>query len=102
PVDLWTPPFAHHAKTPTLVTMHGRLDLDHLRHTLPLYPHVPLVSISNHQRVAVESLRLRWAATVYNGLDLAQYHAATRPRGQHLAFIGRINPEKGPAMAVEI
>ena len=101
-VDVWTLPFAHHAKTPTLVTMHGRLDLDHLRHTLPLYPHIPLVSISNHQRVAVESLGLHWAATVYNGLDLAQYHSATRRRGEHLAFIGRINPEKGPAMAVEI
>ena len=30
--------------------MHGRLDLDHVRHTLPLYPDIPLVSISDHQR----------------------------------------------------
>ena len=101
-VDVWTLPFAQHSTTPTLLTMHGRLDLDHLRHTMPLYPRAPLVSISNHQREALDDLGLNWVATVYNGLDLARYHAATRRRGDHLAFIGRINPEKGPEMAVEI
>ena len=101
-VDVWTLPFAHRAATPTVLTMHGRLDLVHLRRTLPLYPHIPLVSISNHQRTALEGINVNWAATVYNGLDLDRYHAASRRNDGHLAFVGRINPEKGPAMAVEI
>jgi glycosyltransferase involved in cell wall biosynthesis len=100
--DIWTLPFVHVATTPTLLTMHGRLDLDHVRRTLPLYPRVPLVSISDHQRTALLDVPVTWAATVYNGLDLSRYHAAARGGGDHLAFVGRINPEKGPAVAVEI
>lgn len=101
-VDIWTLPFAHRSATPTVITMHGRLDLEHLRQTLPLYPHIPLVSISNHQRTALDGIDLSWAATVYNGLDLDRYHSASRHGDGHLAFVGRINPEKGPGMAVEI
>jgi glycosyltransferase involved in cell wall biosynthesis len=63
---------------------------------------VPLVSISDNQRRAVEGLGVNWAATVHNGLDLSQYHSTTSARGEHLIFVGRINPEKGPLLAVEI
>lgn len=100
--DVWTLPFAEHASTPTVVTLHGRLDLEHLRQTIPLYPSVPLVSISDHQRVALDGLDVNWAGTVYNGLDLERYRAAPRDDGRHLVFMGRISPEKGPAVAVEI
>ena len=100
--DIWTLPFAHGTSTPTVLTMHGRLDLDHVRHTLPLYPDVALVSISDNQRLAVSDTDLNWAATVYNGLDLRSYQETRATRGDHLAFIGRINAEKGPALAVEI
>jgi glycosyltransferase involved in cell wall biosynthesis len=101
-IDIWTLPFARKAATPTVITMHGRLDLDHVQHTLPMYPNVPLVSISDNQRRAVEGLGVNWAATVHNGLDLSRYHATRSARGRHLIFVGRINPEKGPLLAVEI
>lgn len=101
-VDIWTLPFAHRCATPTVLTMHGRLDLDHVRRTLALYPHAPLVSISEQQREAVCDLALNWVATVHNGLDLARYHAAPRHDDGYLAFVGRIHPEKGPALAVEV
>jgi glycosyltransferase involved in cell wall biosynthesis len=100
--DVWTLPFADHALTPTVITLHGRLDLDHVRQTVPLYPRVPLVSISDNQRKPLEGLDVNWADTVYNGLDLDRYHAAARGNDGYLAFVGRINAEKGPAMAVEI
>jgi len=100
--DIWTLPFALRADTPTVITMHGRLDLDHVRETLPLYPSVPLVSISDHQRTAVADLDVNWAATVYNGLDLDHYLAHRPPKDSHLVFVGRISPEKDPAAAVEI
>jgi glycosyltransferase involved in cell wall biosynthesis len=101
--DLWTLPFVARSSTPTVLTMHGRLDLEHVRHTLPLFPNVPLISISDHQRQPVADIPVNWIATVHNGLDLQRYqHAAATSRGDHLAFVGRINPEKGPALAVEI
>ena len=101
-VDVWTLPFAQKSPTPTVLTMHGRLDLDHVRATLPLYPDIPLVSISDHQRRAVDGLDINWAATVYNGLDLGAYQATPRRDDNYLAFVGRIHPEKGPAIAVEV
>ncbi len=100
--DVWTLPFTPTSPTPTLLTMHGRLDLAHVRHTLPLYPRVPLVSISDAQRIAVRDLDVAWARTVYNGLDLTSYYAPPVTRCDHLAFVGRINAEKGPALAVEV
>jgi glycosyltransferase involved in cell wall biosynthesis len=101
-VDVWTLPFAQHSPTPTVVTMHGRLDLDHVRQTVPLYPEVGLVSISDHQREALAGVNVNWVGTVYNGLALDQYLAEPRRDTGYLAFMGRINPEKGPAEAVEI
>jgi glycosyltransferase involved in cell wall biosynthesis len=101
--DIWTLPFAHSCAVPTVVTMHGRLDLDVVRTVLPMYPDTPLVSISDHQRRAVADLSLRWMATCPNGLDLSAYFAepSTGP-GDYLAFVGRITPEKRPDWAVEV
>ncbi len=84
--------------------MHGRLDLDNLRTVLPLYPHTPLISISNSQREPLADLDVRWAATCYNGLDLWEYqHAPVGLRNdRYLAFVGRITAEKRPDWAIEI
>lgn len=102
--DIWTLPFAASSTTPTLLTMHGRLDIPECRHALALYPDAALVSISDHQRCAVRDLAPRWLGTVYNGLDLRAYTTASHQveRGEHLAFVGRIHPEKGPVSAIEI
>jgi glycosyltransferase involved in cell wall biosynthesis len=100
--DVWTLPFARGSVTPTVLTMHGRLDVDVVRQIVPLYPEVPLVSISQHQRTPLSGVRLNWAATVYNGLDLRRYVGEPRRARGDLAFVGRINAEKGPAVAVEV
>jgi glycosyltransferase involved in cell wall biosynthesis len=100
--DVWTLPFARRAATPTVLTLHGRLDVDVVRQIVPLYPEVPLVSISEHQRTPLRGVRLNWAATVYNGLDLGRYAGEPRRARDDLAFVGRINAEKGPAVAVEV
>ena len=101
-VDIWTLPFTTRTDVPTILTMHGRLDLDHVRQTLALYPEVPLVSISNDQRRPLEGIELNWAGTVHNGLDLAAYRSARYEGSRHLAFVGRIAPEKGPTLAAEV
>ena len=101
-LDIWTLPFTRLSDTPTVLTMHGRLDLDFLRDLLPRYGSVPLVSISDDQRRAVADLDLTWAATVYNGLDLAAYSDVPHDSNGYLGFVGRIAEEKGPLAAIEI
>jgi len=101
-VDVWTLPFTRSVATPTVVTMHGRLDIDQVREVLPLYPDVAIVSISDHQRRPVAEFDVRWAATVYNGLDLSAYSSSGVQRGEHLAFLGRICHEKRPDLAIEV
>ena len=100
--DIWTLPFVRLCHVPTVITMHGRLDLDAVQRVFPLYPDLPLVSISDHQRVALDHFPVRWAGTCYNGLPLDRFLEADPVRGDHLVFMGRITPEKRPDLAVEI
>ena len=55
------------------------------------------VSISHSDR----SPRLPYAATVYNGLRVADFDFTAAP-DDYLLFFGRIHPDKGPAEAIEI
>jgi len=83
----------------TVTTLHGRQDLPDL---LPLYlgfDDMPLVSISNDQRRPVP--KANFAATVYHGLPV-NLHRPTGSRGDYLAFLGRISPEKRPDRAIAI
>jgi glycosyltransferase involved in cell wall biosynthesis len=100
--DVWTLPFAELADTPTVITMHGRLDVPLAQRSLSLYPGAALVSISEHQRLALAGYPVDWLATIPNGLDLGAYHRRARGQGSYLAFVGRLSPEKRPDIAVEI
>jgi glycosyltransferase involved in cell wall biosynthesis len=100
--DLLTLPFVQLTSTPTVITMHGRLDIDSVSRILPLYPEVPLVSISDNQRLALDQFPLRWIGTAYNGLNLDQYLCQPLSNGGYLAFVGRLTPEKRPDWAVAV
>jgi glycosyltransferase involved in cell wall biosynthesis len=102
--DIWTLPFIRSADVPTVITMHGRLDLDVVQRVFPLYPDTPLVSVSDAQRAPLDHFPMRWIGTVHNGLPLDRYLAASEHDGprDYLAFIGRLTPEKRPDLAVEI
>jgi glycosyltransferase involved in cell wall biosynthesis len=100
-VDYLAFPYARLVRTPTVHTLHGRLDLPSLP---PLFRHfagVPMVSISDAQRRPLDGIDVRWAATVHHGLPLEEYPYFPA-RGRYLAFLGRISPEKGPDVAIEI
>lgn len=89
-------PFARKSVT----TLHGRLDHPDL---VPLYREfgdMPLVSVSDAQRRPLA--QANWIATVHHGLPdpVCPYNPA--PRGQYLAFLGRVSPEKGLERAIEI
>ena len=102
PTSTSTLPFVESSVTPTVMTLHGRLDTAAVQRVVPMYPGVPFVSISDHQRQAVDGLPVDWVATVPNGLELSAYHQQRRGSGRYLAFVGRITEEKRPDLAIEV
>jgi glycosyltransferase involved in cell wall biosynthesis len=84
---------------PHVTTLHGRLDLSDFVAVHKRFQDVPLISISNAQRAPIISAN--WQATIYHGLpqDLFRFYP---DRGDYLAFLGRIAPEKGADRAIEI
>lgn len=85
--------------TPFLTTLHGRLDRLEYPLVYGRFPQVPLVSISDNQRLPLP--HLNWLGTVYHGLPL-DILPFTAKRGTYLAFLGRISPEKRADRAIEI
>jgi glycosyltransferase involved in cell wall biosynthesis len=100
-VDYLAYPFSRLVRTPTLHTLHGRLDLPYLARVFRDFPDVPLVSISDAQRKPLASLRLNWAGTVHHGMPVDALPFVAQP-GDYLAFLGRIAPEKKPEVAIEV
>ena len=82
-----------------LTTLHGRLDIADLVPLYREYPHEPVVSISDAQRQPLP--HLNWLATIQHGLppDLHRFHEGP---GRHLAFVGRLSPEKRPDEAIRM
>ena len=98
-VDYLHFPLSRRAQIPCVTTLHGRLDLPDL---VPLYKEfreMPLVSISNAQRKPLPWVN--WIGTVYHGLPPTSLQLHNR-RGDYLAFLGRISPEKGLDRAIQI
>jgi glycosyltransferase involved in cell wall biosynthesis len=92
-------PLAGFVRVPTLITLHGRLDIPELAPVYGDHPGVPLVSISEAQRAPMPAAN--WLATVPHGLPPALYAPAYEP-GAYLLFVGRISPEKRPDTAIAI
>jgi glycosyltransferase involved in cell wall biosynthesis len=84
-----------------LTTLHGRLDQPAYLDLLAQYPAAPLISISDAQRQGTENLGLRWLATVPHGLPADRFTFQPEAR-EHLVFVGRMAPEKGPDLAIKV
>jgi len=98
-LDYWPFSLFHRQPTPFVTTLHGRLDLAELRPIFERFPSVPVVSISDNQRVPLPEAD--FVATVHHGLP----DRLLRPlpvRQSYLAFLGRICPEKRPDRAIRI
>jgi len=92
-------PLMSRCPTPSLTTLHGRIDVPDLKPLHRRFKDHPLVSISNSQRAPMPWAN--WLGTVHHGLpqDLYSFH----PHGQdYFAFVGRISPEKRCDRAIEI
>jgi glycosyltransferase involved in cell wall biosynthesis len=98
-IDYWPFSLFSRQKTPFLTTLHGRLDLSEIRPLYDRFPRVPLVSISNAQRLPLPGAN--FVSTVYHGLP----PGLLRPqpiKPDYLAFLGRICPDKCPDKAIRI
>jgi glycosyltransferase involved in cell wall biosynthesis len=93
-------PLFEHVAARTLTTLHGRCDAEDLPAAYDHWPQYPLVSISDSQRAPLP--RANWMATVYHGLPSELLPFNDTARGEYLAFLGRISPEKGVEPAIRI
>jgi glycosyltransferase involved in cell wall biosynthesis len=92
-------PMARRCPTPTVTTLHGRLDLPELQMVFRRFADAPVVSISDAQRAPLPFAN--WQGTVHHGMPAGELTPGGQPRG-YLAFLGRISPEKGADRAIEI
>lgn len=92
-------PLVRRLDVPHVTTLHGRLDLPEFVRLHGEFRDIPVVSISNAQRAPLP--QANWVATVTHGLppELLEFHPR---RGEYLAFLGRISPEKRVDRAIRI
>lgn len=83
-------------KTPVLTTIHG-FSSPTIMPVYQKYRDGYFVSISDSDRAA----GLHYLATVYNGIDLSLY-PLQEFSGDDLVFLGRIHPDKGIHLAIEV
>jgi glycosyltransferase involved in cell wall biosynthesis len=85
---------------PFVTTMHGRLDLPELQPIFNAFNDVPVVSISDNQRIPLQ--QACWQQTVYHGLPEDVLKPIPNVEPGYLAFLGRVSPEKGLDKAIRI
>lgn len=92
-------PRSRREKIPSLTTLHGRLDIADLIPLYKVFRALPVVSISDAQRVPLPWAN--WIGTVHHGMPVNEL-PFYEDRGEYLAFLGRVSPEKGLDRAIEI
>lgn len=83
-------------RTPVLTTIHG-FSSPRIMPVYEKYRDGYFASISDSDRAP----GLNYLGTVYNGIDLSLYPLRQRS-GQDLVFLGRIHPDKGVHLAIEV
>ena len=99
-IDQFHFPLFSEAAGRTVTTLHGRQDLPDLKSLYRGFPNMPLVSISDAQRLPIISAN--FAGTVLHGLPSDLLTPTLHARGGYLAFLGRISPEKRVDRAIAI
>jgi glycosyltransferase involved in cell wall biosynthesis len=98
-IDFFHYPLFRRIAHRTLTTVHGRQDLPELPDIYRAFPHMPLVSISDNQRLPVPPVN--WQGTVHHGMPENLFREGAGDGG-YLAFLGRICADKGILPAIEI
>jgi glycosyltransferase involved in cell wall biosynthesis len=90
---------ARGSSTPTVHTIHSRTDTPESRVVHREFRDMSLISVSRAQRRSLPAAG--WCANVPHGLPVDRYRGRTG-RGSYLAFVGRISPEKGVHIAIDV
>jgi glycosyltransferase involved in cell wall biosynthesis len=98
-VDYWTFAFSRLVATPSITTLHGRLDLEELVPIFEQFKDRPVISISDAQRKPLAWAN--WISTIHHGVPREHLHFNPNG-GKYLAFLGRIAPEKRPDIAIRV
>jgi len=85
--------------TPSITTLHGRLDLPEHQVVFDVFDSVPVISISDSQRGPVP--QAHWVRTIHHGLP-ANLLSPRPIEPKYLAVLGRIAPEKAVDRAIRI
>ncbi len=93
-------PFSNLIKSKIITTLHGPLDIPYQQFVYKQFKDLPFISISLSQRKPLSSLN--FVANIYNGIDTNLLKFNKNPKGNYLAFLGRMSPEKGVLQAIEI
>ena len=100
--DLVPLAFSRLVDTPMVTTIHGLGSPETQARVLPIWKRyeddVAYVAISDADRHAA----LVYAATVHHGLEAARWPAGRPGPDAPLVFFGRMHPDKGPHLAIEI
>jgi glycosyltransferase involved in cell wall biosynthesis len=85
--------------TPFVTTLHGRIDLPEHQPVFTTFSSIPVVSISDAQRLPLP--QAGWVRTIHHGIP--EHLLTPQPeKPSYLAFIGRISPEKATDRAIRI
>jgi glycosyltransferase involved in cell wall biosynthesis len=85
-------------RVPTVVTMHGPVDVELGVYYRELGDSISLVAISEAQRRAAPDLN--WVATVPNGIDVDSF-PYREDKQDWMLFLGRFSPDKGAHLAID-
>jgi glycosyltransferase involved in cell wall biosynthesis len=92
-------PMFRHLSAKCLTTLHGRQDLPDFWPAYETFPEMKLVSVSDNQRLPIADAN--FIGTVHHGMPSSLIPPGSG-KGDYLAFVGRISPEKRPDRAIEI
>jgi glycosyltransferase involved in cell wall biosynthesis len=92
-------PLSRRQQLVNLTTLHGRLDIPDLVPLYQIFRDMPVVSISDAQRKPLPWIN--WQATVHHGMPENRL-TFREGKGNYLAFLGRVSPEKGVDEAIQI
>lgn len=97
--DCYPLTFSKFVKTPILTTIEGLCSFPGAITIYRRYNHTYYVSISNADRRAAPDLN--YVETVYHGIKLEDFDFSEKP-GAYLLYLGRISPQKGVHLAIEV
>jgi glycosyltransferase involved in cell wall biosynthesis len=94
-------PFLKFCKKPVILTHHDPFNFtSQYRTVFPKYKDYNWLSISLSQRAAMPQ-DTNWAANIYHGLADYRFRANLNPKGNYIAYSGRVIESKGVHLAID-